>query len=83
MTRGVLLLKKKCTDQLLGIYANDFAYVGFSRLMFIYDFCFAAIEAANEQCHEKTNNLVFEQVRQSELYKHRRWLEAGIFGLRE
>ena len=34
-----------------------------------------------EPCHEKTNNAVFEQV-QTELYKHRIWLEAGNFKCR-
>ena len=38
----------------------------------------------HEPHHEKTNNLVSEQVRtgptQTKLYKHRRWLEAENFG---
>ena len=32
-----------------------------------------------EPCHEKTYNVVSEQVR----HKHRRWLEAGNFGFRK
>ena len=36
-----------------------------------------------EPCHAKTNNVVFEQVEQNKLYKHRKWLEAGNFGFRK
>ena len=33
---------------------------------------------------EKTNNVVYETgLTQTELYKHRRWLEAGNFGFRK
>ena len=35
-----------------------------------------------ELCHEKTNNVVSEQVRHKH-YSHRRWLEAGNFRLRK
>ena len=37
-----------------------------------------------EPHHEKTSNVVFEQFgHKQELYKHRRWLEAGNFGFRK
>ena len=44
-------------------------------------------EIINELRHEKTNNVVFEQVQhkqtQTSLYKHERWLGTGIFRFRK
>ena len=41
-------------------------------------------EILNEPSHEKTNTLGFwSGPAQTELYKHRRWLEAGNFGFRK
>ena len=37
---------------------------------------------ANESHYKKTNNVVFEQVRQTKLYKQT-WLEDGNFELRK
>ena len=41
------------------------------------------IRNTTEPVHEKTNNLGSNQARQTGLYSHRRWLEAGNLGFRK